>query len=51
MTLQDVAIDFTLEDWEDLESELDQRDLFWDVSLNNYQDIFSFSKCHPDPGS
>ncbi|XP_031242301.1 zinc finger protein 473 isoform X2 [Mastomys coucha] len=47
VTLQDVAIDFTLEDWEDLESELDQRDLFWDVSLNNYQDIFSFNALQP----
>lgn len=48
VTLKDVAMDFTLEDWEDLESELGQRDLFWDATLNNYQDLFSFSKCHPD---
>lgn len=43
-------MDFTLEDWEDLESELGQRDLFWDATLNNYQDLFSFSKCHPVGG-
>lgn len=43
VTLKDVAMDFTLEDWEDLESELDQRDLFWDATLNNYQDLFSFT--------
>lgn len=43
-------MDFTLEDWEDLESELDQRDLFWDAALNNCQDLFSFSKCYSDPG-
>lgn len=50
MTLEDVAMDFTLEDWKELESELDQRDLLWDSALNNYQDLFSFSKCHPDLG-
>lgn len=50
VALKDVAIDLTLEDWEELESALDQRDLFWDVALNGHQDIFSFSKCHPDPG-
>jgi hypothetical protein len=44
-------MDFTVEDWKDLESEWDQRDLFWDVTLNHYQDMFSFSKCHPTRGS
>ncbi|XP_034363477.1 zinc finger protein 473 isoform X2 [Arvicanthis niloticus] len=47
VTLKDVAMDFTLEDWEDLESELDQRDLFWDAALNNYQDLFSFNPPPP----
>ncbi|XP_028644672.1 zinc finger protein 473 [Grammomys surdaster] len=47
VTLKDVAMDFTLEDWEDLESELDQRDVFWDAELNNYQDLFSFNPPQP----
>ncbi|XP_011249164.1 zinc finger protein 473 homolog isoform X3 [Mus musculus] len=42
-TLKDLAMDFTVEDWKDLESEWDQRDLFWDVTLNHYQDMFSFT--------
>uniref|UniRef100_A0A8C3VZ59 KRAB domain-containing protein n=1 Tax=Catagonus wagneri TaxID=51154 RepID=A0A8C3VZ59_9CETA len=37
-TLQDVAMDFTLEDWEQLG--LDEGDLFWDTALDNYQSLF-----------
>ncbi|XP_052020015.1 zinc finger protein 473 isoform X2 [Apodemus sylvaticus] len=47
VTLKDVAMDFTLEDWEELESALDQGDLFWDAALNDYQDIFSFNAPQP----
>lgn len=28
-------MDFTLEDWEELDLDLDQRDLFWDLLLLN----------------
>ncbi|KAL1769198.1 zinc finger protein 473 isoform X1 [Sigmodon hispidus] len=45
VTLQDVAMDFTLEDREELE--LDQRDLFWDSTLNNYQDLFLLNPPRP----
>ncbi|GAB1292025.1 Zfp473 protein [Apodemus speciosus] len=40
-------MDLTLEDWEELESALDQGDLFWDAALNGHQDIFSFSAPQP----
>ncbi|XP_051005633.1 zinc finger protein 473 [Acomys russatus] len=51
VALKDVTMDFTSEDWEELELELDHRDLFWDGTLNTCQDLVLFSKCHPDPGS
>ncbi|XP_010638985.1 zinc finger protein 473 isoform X4 [Fukomys damarensis] len=42
------AMDFTLEDWEQLG--LDRGDLFWDTALDNYQNLFLLSECHPDSG-
>lgn len=50
VTLKDTAMDLTLEDWEELELELDKRDLFWDLTLSNCQDFFLLSKCHLDLG-
>lgn len=46
--LRDVAMDFTLEDWEHLG--LDQGDLFWDTALDNYQNLFLLSECPLQPG-
>lgn len=54
VTLKDVAMDFTLEDWEQLG--LDQGDLFWDTALDNYQNLFLLNPprpnltSHPDGG-
>lgn len=47
-TLKDVAMDFTLENWEQLGQ--GQGDLFWDMALDNYQNLFLLSECHPCPG-
>ncbi|XP_051030143.1 zinc finger protein 473 [Phodopus roborovskii] len=41
------AMDFTLEDWEELELELDKRDLFWDSTLSNCQDLFLLNPPKP----
>lgn len=41
-TLTNVAMDFTLEDWEDLG--LDHGDVFWDTALDNYQNLFLLSE-------
>lgn len=38
-------MDFTLEDWEQLG--LDQGDMFWDMALDNYQDLFLLSEYAP----
>lgn len=48
-TLDDIAMDFTLENWEQLGQ--GQGDLFWDTALDNYQNLFLLSECHPCPGS
>ncbi|XP_037372934.1 zinc finger protein 473 [Talpa occidentalis] len=54
VTLKDVAMDFTLEDWEQLG--LDQGHLFWDTALDNYQNLFLLNPtrpslmAHPDGG-
>ncbi|EGW13439.1 zinc finger protein 473 isoform X2 [Cricetulus griseus] len=48
VTLKDTAMDLTLEDWEELELELDKRDLFWDLTLSNCQDFFLLNP--PKPG-
>uniref|UniRef100_A0A8C9MD40 KRAB domain-containing protein n=1 Tax=Panthera tigris altaica TaxID=74533 RepID=A0A8C9MD40_PANTA len=45
VTRRDVAMDFTLEDWEQLG--LDQGDLFWDTALDNYQNLFLSNPCKP----
>lgn len=37
-----VAMDFTLENWEQLG--LDPGDLFWDTVLDNYRDLFLLSE-------
>lgn len=46
VTLQDVAMDFTLEDWEQLR--LDQSNLFWDTALDNYQSLFLLNPPRPN---
>ncbi|KAM9226265.1 zinc finger protein 473 [Dugong dugon] len=46
VTLKDVAMDFTLEDWEQLG--LDQGDLFWDTALDNYQNLFLLNPLRPN---
>ncbi|KAG8521432.1 Zinc finger protein 473, partial [Galemys pyrenaicus] len=46
VTLKDVAMDFTLEDWEQLG--LDQGDLFWDTALDNYQNLFLLNPARPN---
>ncbi|XP_004694080.1 PREDICTED: zinc finger protein 473 [Condylura cristata] len=45
VTLKDVAMDFTLEDWEQLGP--DQGDLFWDTALDNYQNLFLLNPPRP----
>lgn len=47
-TLKDIAMDFTSENWEQLGQ--GQGDLFWDTALDNYQNLFLLSECHPCPG-
>lgn len=48
-TLKDIAMDFTSENWEQLGQ--GQGDLFWDMALDNYWNLFLLSECHPCPGS
>ncbi|EPY89139.1 hypothetical protein CB1_000132005 [Camelus ferus] len=45
-TLKDTAMDFTLDDWEQLG--LDQGDLFWDTALDNYQSLFLLDPLRPN---
>uniref|UniRef100_A0A2K6AC98 Zinc finger protein 473 n=1 Tax=Mandrillus leucophaeus TaxID=9568 RepID=A0A2K6AC98_MANLE len=54
VTLKDVSMDFTLEDWEQLG--LEQGDMFWDTALDNCQDLLLLDPprpnltSHPDGG-
>ncbi|XP_040109759.1 zinc finger protein 215-like [Oryx dammah] len=45
-TLNDIAMDFTLENWEQLGQ--GQGDLFWDTALDNYQNLFLLNPPRPN---
>lgn len=44
LSFKDVAIDFSVEEWEVLEPS--QQHLYWDVMVEDYKNLLSLGKCN-----